>query len=69
MLLQRVLYRINVYSGISPALLTSISMGSQIKANSQQELTAALKKHGIVTSSEVEQTLNRLDRKWFTTDP
>jgi hypothetical protein len=69
MLLNRIAYSINVYSGVSPALLASISMGAQIKANNQKELVDALKKNGVARSEAVVKTLEQLDRKWFTDDP
>lgn len=69
MLLNRIAYSINVYSGVSPALLASISMGAQIKASSQKELVEALRKNGIVRSEAVAKVLEKLDRVWFTEDP
>ncbi len=69
MRLNRIAYSINVYSGVSPALLASISMGASIRANSQRELVEALKKNGVARSEAVVSTLEQLDRKWFTDDP
>lgn len=68
MRINRIVRWINVYSGIPPALLASMSMGAQIKAASQAELTATLKKNGIISSPEVEKTLNSIDRRLFTND-
>lgn len=65
-LLSKVSRQINVYSGISPSLLASISLGSSLKGNTHHELIDNLYKSNIAQCPTLKQALLQLDRASFT---
>ena len=43
-------YPINVYDGVSPSLLATMSLSADIKGTNMAELTLSLKKAGLISS-------------------
>jgi protein-L-isoaspartate O-methyltransferase len=57
---------VNVYEGVSPSLLATMSMGVNIGGQSQRELVASLRKAQLIGGEHEAQAWESVDRRYFT---
>lgn len=62
-------HSINVYEGVSPSLLATMSLAVNINGNNQAELVQSLVKANLIENKNDVSAWEQVDRKYFTKSP
>ncbi len=66
-LLRTLRYKVNVYEGISPSLLATMSLSVNIKGTTQAHLISNMVKANLISNDAEINAFKELDRQLFTT--